>query len=57
MEEGLVVTRMIVKCVIVVLALGICLVLYCCLRVGAQADRWMESMERERKEEEYVRRP
>lgn len=44
------VTGMIGKCVIVVLVLSVCLVLYCCIRVGAQADRWMESIEQERRE-------
>ncbi|MCD8336404.1 MAG: hypothetical protein LUD18_03855 [Lachnospiraceae bacterium] len=41
-----------VKIILLILAVGVAYALFCCVRVGAEADRWMESLRFPDEEEE-----
>ncbi len=42
---------MVVKCLVVVAALMAVAIIYCCMRVGAMADRRMETVTEEKEQE------
>lgn len=45
------VVRMVVKCLIAVVLLPSAVMMYCCVRSGALADRHMEALTREKEQE------